>query len=196
MKITKRQLRRIIREARMGEYGKIDAEDGNPPTKIGRGNEEYMASYNAVLQARGEEPLDIQKPDQAYLDALRSGQLQETVRKIISKRQLRRIIREERARLMEQPDVPDVMGAMGGGKFQPRPGLDPEIAAKALAELKNDGWLSMIQTATTDAAGDLDRLSDQVDTKLLDAGLNELAMDLRNVVKMLDKIREAAHKQR
>ena len=54
----------------------------------------------------------------------------------------------------------------------------------------------MIQTATTDAAGDLDRLSDQVDTKLLDAGLNELAMDLRNVVKMLDKIREAAHKQR
>jgi len=61
----------------MGEYGKIDAEDGNPPSKIGRGNEEYMAAYNAVLQARGEEPLDIQKPDQAYLDALRSGQLEE-----------------------------------------------------------------------------------------------------------------------
>ena len=66
-----------VSEARMGEYGKIDAEDGNPPTKIGRGNEEYMAAYNAVLQARGEEPLDIQKPDQAYLDALRSGQLEE-----------------------------------------------------------------------------------------------------------------------
>ena len=61
----------------MGEYGKIDAEDGNPPSKIGRGNEEYMAAYNAVLQARGEEPLDIQQPDQAYLDALRSGQLEE-----------------------------------------------------------------------------------------------------------------------
>ena len=70
-----------LREARMGEYGKIDAEDGNPPSKIGRGNEEYMAAYNAVLQARGEEPLDIQKPDQAYLDALRSGQLQEAVGK-------------------------------------------------------------------------------------------------------------------
>lgn len=70
-----------IDEARMGEYGKIDAEDGNPPTKIGRGNEEYMAAYNAVLQARGEKPLDIQKPDQAYLDALRSGQLQEAVDK-------------------------------------------------------------------------------------------------------------------
>ncbi len=66
-----------LSEARMGEYGKIDAEDGNPPSKIGRGNEEYMAAYNAVLQARGEEPLDIQKPDQAYLDALRSGQLEE-----------------------------------------------------------------------------------------------------------------------
>ena len=69
-----------VNEARMGEYGKIDAEDGNPPTKIGRGNEEYMAAYNAVLVARGEEPLDIQKPDQAYLDALRSGQLQEAVK--------------------------------------------------------------------------------------------------------------------
>lgn len=114
----------------------------------------------------------------------------------ITKRQLRRIIREERARLMEQPDVPDVMGAMGGGKFQPRSGLDPEIAAEALAELRNDGWLKMIQAATTDAAGDLDRLGDQVDTKLMDAGLNDLAMDLREVVKMLDKIRKAAYDQR
>ena len=61
----------------MGEYGKMDAEQGLPPTKIGRGNEEYMAAYNAVLQARGEEPMDIQQPDQAYLDALRSGQLEE-----------------------------------------------------------------------------------------------------------------------
>jgi len=38
----------------------------------------------------------------------------------ITKRQLRRIIKEEKARLTEQPDIPDVMGAMGGGKFQPR----------------------------------------------------------------------------
>ena len=78
MKITKETLKKIIKEeiekftlneARMGEYGKMDAEDGNPPTKIGRGNEEYMDAYNAVLVARGEEPLDIVKPDQAYLDA-------------------------------------------------------------------------------------------------------------------------------
>ena len=61
----------------MAEYGKIDAEDGNPPSKIGRGNPEYMEAYNAVLIARGEEPLDIQQPDQAYLDALRSGRLEE-----------------------------------------------------------------------------------------------------------------------
>ena len=114
----------------------------------------------------------------------------------ITKQQLRRIIREEHTRLMEKPDVPDVMGAMGGGKFQPRPGLDPKIAAEALAELKNDGWLSMIQAEMTDAAGSIDRLSDQVDVKLMDAGLNELAMDLRNVVKLLDKIREAAYEQR
>ena len=68
----------------MGEYGKIDAEDGNPPSKIGRGNEEYMAAYNAVLVARGEEPLDIQQPDQKYLDALRSGQLEEKVSKRVA----------------------------------------------------------------------------------------------------------------
>ena len=61
----------------MGEYGAMDAEQGLPPTKIGRGNEEYMAAYNAVLQARGEEPLDIQKTDQAYLDALQRGNLEE-----------------------------------------------------------------------------------------------------------------------
>jgi hypothetical protein len=39
----------------------------------------------------------------------------------ITKKQLRRIIKEEKAKLMaENPDIPDVMGAMGGGKFQPR----------------------------------------------------------------------------
>ena len=38
----------------------------------------------------------------------------------VTKRQLRRIIREERSRLTENPEVPDVMGAIGGGKFQPR----------------------------------------------------------------------------
>lgn len=64
-----------IEEARFSEYGKIDAEMGNPPSKIGQGDEEYMKAYNAVLVAKGEEPLPIVKPDQAYLDALRSGKL-------------------------------------------------------------------------------------------------------------------------
>ena len=64
-----------LNEARFEEYGRIDAEEGNPPTKIGRGNEEYMAAYNAVLVARGEEPLEIEKPDERYLDALRRGQM-------------------------------------------------------------------------------------------------------------------------
>ena len=64
-----------IEEARFSEYGKIDAEMGNPPSKIGQGDEEYMKAYNAVLIAKGEEPLPVVKPDQAYLDALRSGKL-------------------------------------------------------------------------------------------------------------------------
>ena len=38
----------------------------------------------------------------------------------ITKRELKRIIKEEKAKLMEQPDIPDVIGAMGGGKFRPR----------------------------------------------------------------------------
>lgn len=39
----------------------------------------------------------------------------------ITKNQLRRIVREEKAKLVtEAPNIPDVMGAIGGGKFQPR----------------------------------------------------------------------------
>ena len=75
MKISKTQLQQIIKEAKMAEYGKIDAEDGNPPSKIGQGNPDYMEAYNAVLVAKGEDPLPMKKPDQAYLDALRSGKL-------------------------------------------------------------------------------------------------------------------------
>ena len=37
----------------------------------------------------------------------------------ITKRQLRRVVRE-----VVGPDIPDVMGAMGGGKFQPREETD------------------------------------------------------------------------
>jgi hypothetical protein len=96
----------------------------------------------------------------------------------ITKNQLRQIIKEERARILAEQQ------------------LDPQVAAQALAELKNDGWFSMIQTAATDAAGDLEQLSDQVDVKLMDAGLNELAVDIRSVVELLDKIRQTAYSQR
>ena len=72
---------KIAEGGSMAEYGKIDAEDGSPPSKIGRGNPEYMQAYNAVLVARGEEPLDVQQPDQAYLDALRSGNMSDEERR-------------------------------------------------------------------------------------------------------------------
>ncbi len=96
----------------------------------------------------------------------------------ITKRQLRRIIKEEKARILAEQQ------------------LDPQVTAQALKELQADGWFSMIQTAATDAAGDLEQLSDQVDVKLMDAGLNELAVDIRNAVELLDKIRRAAYDKR
>ena len=92
----------------------------------------------------------------------------------ITKKQLRRIIKEEKARILAEQQ------------------LDPQVASEAMAELKNDGWMSMIQAAANDAAGELDKLGDQVDQKLMDAGLNEIAMDMRKVVELLDKIRDAA----
>jgi hypothetical protein len=66
-----------VNEMTMGERGMQDAQDGNPPSKIGHGNEEYMAAFNAVMQKMGKEPLPIVQPDQAYLDALQRGNLEE-----------------------------------------------------------------------------------------------------------------------
>ena len=66
-----------LNEMTMAERGMVDAEDGNPPTKIGQGNEEYMKAYNAVMKKMGKDPLPMKQPDQAYLDALRSGRLEE-----------------------------------------------------------------------------------------------------------------------
>jgi len=70
-----------VNEMTMGERGMVDAQDGNPPSKIGHGNEEYMAAFNAVMQKMGKEPLPIVKPDQAYLDALQRGNLEENEKK-------------------------------------------------------------------------------------------------------------------
>ena len=73
--MRRRSKQQGLNEGSMAEYGKIDAEDGNPPSKIGQGTPEYMKAYNAVLIARGEEPLPIVEPDQAYVDALQQGKM-------------------------------------------------------------------------------------------------------------------------
>ena len=62
----------------------------------------------------------------------------------ITKRQLRRVIREEKRKLTEQPVIPDVMGAIGGGKFQPREVQyeDPkflELVAAFVDVINNEG---------------------------------------------------------
>jgi len=67
----------------------------------------------------------------------------------ITKRQLRRIIKEERARLMEQPDAPDIMGAMGGGKFQPRTEQSPQPSRSSGVHMsgRNQNAMEQLHTA-------------------------------------------------
>lgn len=48
----------------------------------------------------------------------------------VTERQLRRIIRES------LPDIPDIMGAMGGGKFQPRVSSDVLTTPQEFKDLK------------------------------------------------------------
>ena len=72
----------------------------------------------------------------------------------ITKRQLRRIIKEEKARLMsEGPDIPDVMAAMGGGKFQPRAtSMGQTAKADELFDAR-DTLLGILETMDPDQAG-------------------------------------------
>ena len=166
MKITKRQLRRIIREQsnqpvdprKMRDMGYNDAMDGKYMDPNYENQIDYKMGFNEAL---GELDNDSS-----------AGSMYEGNK--VTKRQLRRIIKEEKARILAEQQ------------------LDPQVASAAMAELKNDGWMSMIQAAANDAAGELDKLGDQVDQKLMDAGLNEIAMDMRKVVELLDKIRDAA----
>ena len=39
-----------MEKARMGEYGKSDAEAGLPPSKVGKTNKEYMTAYNTAKE--------------------------------------------------------------------------------------------------------------------------------------------------
>ena len=50
MKLTKSKLQQLIKEARMSEYGKRDAEQGLDPSRVGRRNPEYMDAYNAARE--------------------------------------------------------------------------------------------------------------------------------------------------
>ena len=75
MKITKSQLRKIIKEARMDEYGKQDAAPGRPPSKVGRRDGEYMAAY------KDEKENQISSREEKFGDALSAmgeGELKET----------------------------------------------------------------------------------------------------------------------
>ena len=72
----------------------------------------------------------------------------------ITKRQLRRIIREEKARLMsEGPDIPDGMGAMGGGKFQPRATSMGQTSKADELFNARDTLLGILETMDPDQAG-------------------------------------------
>mgnify|MGYP006142671431 FL=1 len=63
----------------------------------------------------------------------------------ITKRQLRRIIREAMT-----PDIPDTMGAIGGGKFQPRE-----------EEFAEENWIPWLEDRSL-SADDLDDLANYV----------------------------------
>ncbi len=92
----------------------------------------------------------------------------------ITKRQLRRIIKEEKARILAEQQ------------------LDPQIAAEAMEELKAQDAFDTIQDESTKAATIIGKLSDDMDVALMDAGLNELAMELRKAEEILDNIRQIA----
>jgi len=66
---------------------------------------------------------------------------QESVMKI-TKRQLRRIISEV---MSDGPEVPDILGAMGGGKFQPRE--EPDKRDKLMAALQKEWGLKHVKTS-------------------------------------------------
>ena len=72
----------------------------------------------------------------------------------ITKRQLRKIIKEERKKLMEQPDIPDVMGAIGHGKFQKRSELPGPPAAEELTGMEIQPSIDAIEKILNDLADD------------------------------------------
>lgn len=105
----------------------------------------------------------------------------------ITKRQLRRIIKEEKARVLAERE------SYGPNEAERETNLDPGIAGETLEELQAEGAFDRIQNEVTTAATIIANLSDEMDIALMDAGLNELAMSLRKAETTLDKIRNLAY---
>jgi|TARA_R110000824_G_scaffold156092_4_gene328962 hypothetical protein len=92
----------------------------------------------------------------------------------ITKRRLRRIIREEKASLLKEYG----------------PDFDLEIAAKELKSLQDDGSMDKIAYQAFEHAKIWSSASDALDIRLMDAGLHDLAMDMRQLIELLNKIRK------
>jgi hypothetical protein len=143
-----------LNEMTMAERGMVDAEDGNPPTKVGQGNEEYMKAYNAVMKKMGKDPLPMKQPDQAYLDALRSGRLEEmgAAEEAAEAAELR--AEEEPSSVVNEEALEEGMGSLAAregfrqGRRAAEDGLSPEEAeakAKQRALSMSGRELEMLQ---------------------------------------------------
>jgi len=139
----------------MAEYGALDAMAGNPPSKIGQGNKEYMEQYNDILVFTGRKPLPMKQPDQAYLDALRSGRLEEmgAAEETAEAAELRA---EEEPSSVVNEEVAAGMGSLAArqgfrqGRRAAEDGLSPEEAeakAKERALAMSGRELDMLQLA-------------------------------------------------
>ena len=138
----------------MAEYGALDAMAGNPPSKIGQGNKEYMEQYNDILVFTGKDPLPMKQPDQAYLDALRSGRLEEmgAAEEAAEAAELR--AEEEPSSVVNEEALEEGMGSLAAregfrqGRRAAEDGLSPEEAeakAKQRALSMSGRELEMLQ---------------------------------------------------
>ena len=228
MKITKRQLRSMIKEAMMAEAptmvrtGMSSSGSGAMPDVPKKDRDtmvkEIEPQLNAAIESGntkgipqgwidnhvsklasvhdGDPKFSLRRPEalggptdeelMALSKALNPSMFTKFKRMIgmkegtvkITRRQLIKIIKEEKARILAEQQ------------------LDPQVASQALESLRSAGALEKIQKVATAALKQLDAISDEYDVGLMDAGLNELAMDLRAVAELLDTIRQEAYEQR
>jgi hypothetical protein len=140
----------------MAEYGVLDAMAGNPPSKMGQGNKEYMEQYNDILVFTGRDPLPMKQPDQAYLDDLRRGRLEEmgAAEEAAEAAELR--AEEEPSSVVNEEALEEGMGSLAArqgfrqGRRAAEDGLSPEEAeakAKQRALSMSGRELDMLQLA-------------------------------------------------